>query len=59
MAPIRERKGAKKFSRGRGKNQIGRTRRRLDNDIERLLKKTFGKSCTRLTCPRMRSSEIL
>jgi len=49
----------KHFGAGRGRRQIGRTRRRWENDIERLLKKTFGKSCTRLICLRRRSGELL
>jgi hypothetical protein len=52
-------KAHKNFGAERGKRQIGRTRRRLDDDIERLLKKTIGNSCTKLICLRMRSGELL
>jgi hypothetical protein len=52
-------KAHKKFGVERGKKQIGRTRRRLEDYIERLLKKTIGKSCTRLICLRKRSGELL
>jgi len=47
------------FGGERGKKQIGRTRRRLEDDTERLLKKSIGKSCTRLICLRMRSGKLL
>jgi hypothetical protein len=41
------------------KRQLGRTRRRLEDNIERLLKKTIGKSYTGLIWLRMRSGELL
>jgi hypothetical protein len=52
-------KAHKSFGGERGKKQIGRTRHRLEDDIEGFLKKTIGKSCTRLICLRMRIGELL
>jgi hypothetical protein len=47
------------FGAERGKRQIERARRRLEDDIERFKKKTIGTTCTRLICLRMRSGELL